>query len=104
MRATIVAAALIGLIAVPINAIAQQRSSDLELRQPRRPTVVHPPISKEQEIAAQDAEQARDEIAAKAQRYQILRDSATGPRQRPDLGYDVTGGIQSQRINNSLKK
>jgi hypothetical protein len=104
MRSRILTAALVGLVLLPSGVIAQQRSSDMELRQPRRPTVVHPPVSKELETAVQDAETARGEIAARTQANQLMRDGIGFPRQRPDLGYDVTGGIQSQRTNKALKK
>ena len=104
MRSRIWVSALVGLVLLPASVIAQQRSSDMELRQPRRPTVVHPPVSKEVETAVQDAEAARSEIAARTQANQLMRDGIGFPRQRPDLGYDVTSGIQSQRTNGALKK
>jgi len=59
MRSRIVASALVALVLLPSSVIAQQRPSDMELRQPRRPTVVHPPVSREVETAVQDAEAAR---------------------------------------------
>lgn len=102
MKPWIFAVALAGLLVLPLAATAQQRS-DLELRQPRRPTIVHPPISKEIEIAARDAELARSEIEARTQAQHLSREGIAFPR-RPDLGYDVTSGIQSQRINNILRK
>jgi hypothetical protein len=103
MKSRIFTAALVGLALLPSGVIAQQRSSDMELRQPRRPTVVHPPVSRELETAVQDAEAARGEISARTQANQLMRDGIGFPR-RPDLGYDVTGGIQSQRTNKALKK
>ena len=102
MKSWIFAAALAGLILVPLGVSAQQRT-DLELRQPRRPTIVHPPTSKEIEIAARDAELARSEIEARTQAQHLSREGIAFPR-RPDLGYDVTSGIQSQRINGVLRR
>jgi hypothetical protein len=105
MRQRVALFALIALVASPVAAVAQQPPpSGMELRQPRPPTVVHPPVTQGMEQAAQDAEQAKSEIEAKTQRYQILREGATAPSSRPDLGYDVRSGIQSQRINNAIKK
>ena len=102
MRSRMFIAALVGLALLPSSVIAQQPSSGMELRQPRRPSVVHPPVSREVETAAQDAEAARSEIAARTQAEYLMRDAF--PRQRPDLGYDVTSGIQSQRANKVLRK
>ena len=102
MKGRILALALIGAAMLPLSAAAQQRS-DMELRQPRRPTIVHPPVSKEQSIAAQDAEQLRSEIAARTQAKQLMREAVGFPR-RPDLGYDVTSGIQSRRTNGILPR
>lgn len=103
MKSGIVMAALVGLALLPSSVIAQQASSGMELRQPRRPSVVHPPVATDMETAVRDAEAARSEIAARTQAEYLMRDAVGFPRQRPDLGYDVTSGIQSQRANKLRK-
>jgi hypothetical protein len=103
MASRLVAGAVAVLLVLPLTAGAQssgQTTPPLELRRPqetpRRP-IVHPEIPRDQTIA--EAERA----VAKYERIQrseaLLREqSRPAPPRRPDLGYDVTSGIQQRNI------
>jgi hypothetical protein len=97
------AGALAAILALPLPAGAQspgQAAPPLELRRPqetpRRP-IVHPQTARDPAIA--EAERATGEYE-RMQRDEALMREQSGPaaRRRPDLGYDVTGGIQQRNL------
>jgi len=78
-----------------------QHPSVLEMRRDResaaRRPIVHPapPVDE----AVRDAERATAEYE-RAQRADELSRAVTRPAPRPDLGYDVTSGIQQRNLLN----
>lgn len=87
------------LLLLPLVASAQDTPSVLEMRRgreaaPGRPIVYPaPPV----EEAVRDAERATAEYE-RVQRAEELSREVTRPASRPDLGYDVTSGIQQRNI------
>ena len=102
----IVALALVVLTtALPLAAAAQAPApapNDLQLERKGKRAVVLPKQSPEQ--MRSDADRAVDEIVG-ARNMGALMDqtSPVRPPARPDLGYDVSNGIQSQRLNDALR-
>ena len=88
------------LLLLPLAASAQDAPSVLEMRRgrepparPRRTVYPRPPIDQ----AVHDGERATAEYD-RAQRAEELARQVTRPAPRPDLGYDVTSGIQQRNI------
>ncbi|MBI1846442.1 MAG: hypothetical protein HY294_10695 [Candidatus Rokubacteria bacterium] len=73
-------------------------STELKQEMKRARAVAPPPPSPE--IAARDADRAATEM----RNEQVLRDVARSSPNRPDLGYDVKSGIQSQNLNRALAR
>jgi hypothetical protein len=104
MTAKIATALVLLMTSTPLVAAAQSPAgqNDLQLEMKRKRAIVLPKQSPEQ--IRSDAERAVDEYAA-ARRPGALVDqtSPVRPPERPDLGYDVKSGIQSQRTNDALR-
>jgi hypothetical protein len=102
MKSTLaIGAALLG-VALPIVAAAQSSPTDLELQRKQKRSIVLPKQSPEQ--IRMDADQAVSEYAAGQPMGRVVREnSAVRPPARPDLNYDVTGGIQQRRLNDALQ-
>ena len=95
------AGALAAILALSLPAGAQspgQAVPPLEIRRPqetpRRP-IVHPQTARDQAIA--EAERAAGEFE-RMQRDETLMREQSRPAARPDLGYDVTSGIQQRNL------
>jgi len=67
----------------------------------RRPIVYPAPQSKE-EIS--EAERQVEDLEAKQPPERLLDETKPSTLQRPDLGYDVTTGIQEKAIQNALPR
>ncbi len=95
-------AALIGLVALwPPVARAEDQRPDLRLeRSPALVPFVPPDVRKSIE---KDVEQARKELKAQERADTIARDNVKAVPSRPDLGPDVTGGIQSRALRDALR-
>jgi hypothetical protein len=95
------AGALALLLGLPVTAEAQAPPSDskpLELRRdaaPPRP-VVRPDSGGDQ--AARDAERAAAEYERRQRDDAVIREQMRPAPRRPELGYDVYGGIQQRNI------
>ena len=69
----------------------------------QRRAVVLPKPSPDQ--VRSDADNAVSEYAGKRSPDRVVRETApTRPSARPDLDYDVRTGIQSQRLNDALRR
>ena len=94
------------IAALPVAAAAQapaQNSGDLELKRKEKRSVVLPKQDPEQ--VRTDADRAVSDYAATRSPGRVVREtSPVRPPARPDLDRDVTGGIQSQRLNNELRR
>jgi hypothetical protein len=90
---------------LPLAAAAQSPapSTDLQIQTKQRRSVVLPKPTPEQ--VRQDADTAVSEFAATRNPGQVVREtSPLRPPGRPDLNYDVTGGIQTRQLNDALRK
>jgi len=98
-----VAAALVAMLVFPLTVGAQASSSGqgtvpLELKRdaaPPRP-VVRPAARRDQ--AVRDAERAAAEYERTLRDDAMVREQSRPAPRRPDLGYDVYGGIQQRNI------
>jgi hypothetical protein len=90
---------------LPGRMIAQQASPpsvDLSIDRAQRRPVVLPKPSPEQ--TRTDADAAIDDYVARRNMGRVVKETApVGPPSRPDLDDDVTGGIQTQRLNDALR-
>jgi hypothetical protein len=97
------AGALVMLLGLPVTAGAQAPAGDdskpLELRRdaaPPRPVVRPDPGGNQ---AAREAERAAAEYERRQRDEAVIREqSRPAPPRRPELGYDVYGGIQQRNI------
>jgi hypothetical protein len=105
-------------VALPIGALAYAQSpsvtsietgdpsasantdTQLELRQRRY--IVLPRVSPE--VVTQDAEAARQDLAAPARRDDIVRESRERPISRPELDHSVTSGLQGRNVLRALPR
>ena len=102
VRAISTMAALIALVALcPPVARAEDQRPDLRLeRSPAPVPLVPPDVRKSTE---KDVEQARKELKTQERTDAIVRDNVKAVPSRPDLGPDVTGGIQSRALRDALR-
>ncbi|HEX5815031.1 MAG TPA: hypothetical protein VF010_06860, partial [Methylomirabilota bacterium] len=56
------------------------------------------------ETVERDANAAAEEIEQQRRREETLRGVTRPVPRRPDLDYDVKSGIQSQRLNDALRR
>jgi hypothetical protein len=105
MKAVIALGAAIFATALPLVAAAQSTSpgtTDLESQRRQRRAVVLPKPSADQ--VRSDADRAVSEYAGRSTDRVVRETSPVRPSARPDLDYDVRTGIQSQRLNDALRK
>jgi hypothetical protein len=72
----------------------------MERRQRRAVVQPRPPDA----VVEQDAAAAAAEIEQRRRAEQTARDASRARPRRPDLDYDVKSGIQSQRLNDALRR
>jgi hypothetical protein len=93
----LLAAALVLLLPAPVLAQAvSPADAQLQMERRQRRVIVRP--SPPAEAIEHDVQTATEEIE---RRHNAL--TRTAPR-RPDLDYDVKSGIQSQRLNDALRR
>jgi hypothetical protein len=103
MKRLIMFAIMAALASVSVApAVLAQQAQQLELRHPRRPTVVLPEVPPDTVRA--DAEAARREIEGRARVKEATGEAREPLRRRPDLSYDVVSGIQSRGVNDALRR
>jgi hypothetical protein len=102
MASGLIAGAIAAILALPLTAGAQspgQTTPLLELRRPhaapRRP-IVHPQTARDQTVA--EAERAAAEYERVQRDEALMREQSRPAARRPDLGYDVTSGIQQRNL------
>jgi hypothetical protein len=106
MKPTVALGIAMLVAGLPLAAAAQSPSTpstgDLQMQSQHRRSVVLPKPSQEQ--MRQDADAAVSDYAATRGTGKVVREtSPVRPSARPDLNYDVTNGIQSQRLNDALR-
>jgi hypothetical protein len=97
------AGALVVALALSSGASAQEPrsgegSTPLTLTRPAKPErpIVRPESDREQ--ARQDAASAAAEYEQRQRDEALMREQTRPSLRRPDLGYDVTGGIQQRNL------
>jgi hypothetical protein len=83
------------------RAQAEERRPDLRLERSPAPVPLAPPDARKS--MEKDVEQARKELKAQQRTDAITRDTLRAVPSRPDLGPDVTGGIQSRAVRDALR-
>jgi hypothetical protein len=103
MRSRLIAGAIAAILTLPLAAGAQapgQSTPPLELRRsqetPRRP-IAHPPQTVRDQAVA-EAERTAAEYERMQRDEALIREQSRPAARRPDLGYDVTSGIQQRNI------
>jgi hypothetical protein len=102
MGSRLIVGAIAAILALPLAAGAQapgQSAPPLELRRPqetpRRP-IAHPQTVRDQAVA--EAERAAAEYERMQRDEALIREQSRPAARRPDLGYDVTSGIQQRNL------
>ena len=101
MASGLIAGAIAAILALPLTAGAQSpgQTTPLELRHPhatpRRP-IVHSQTARDQTVA--EAERAAAEYERVQRDEALMREQSRPAARRPDLGYDVTSGIQQRNL------
>jgi hypothetical protein len=90
--------------AAPPTDIQLQTPTDTQLQMERqhRRVIVRPTPSPE--TIERDMQQAVAEAEQRERQQEIVRDLRRPLPRRPDLGYDVNSGIQSQRLHDALRR
>src|SRR2546426_9715078 len=105
MISRVVAGVLVAILAFPLTAGAQETSAGrdalpLELRRARemmlRRPIVHPAPQRDEAVG--EAERAAAEYERTQRGGALMRESSRPATRRPDLGYDVSSGIQQRTI------
>lgn len=107
MKATRALGIAMLITGLPLAAAAQSSPSpggrELEMKTKERRSIVLPKPSPEQ--IRQDADAAVNDYAATKSPGKVVREtSPVRPSARPDLDADVRSGIQSQRLNDALRR
>jgi hypothetical protein len=104
MISGVVAGVLVAILAFPLTAGAQETSPGrdtppLELRRaretPGRP-IVHPAPRRDEAVG--EAERAAAEYERTQRAEALMREQSRPAARRPDLGYDVSSGIQQRNL------
>jgi hypothetical protein len=98
---TLVTAALI----LPASLMAQPASpteTELQMRRQQRRAIVRP--TPPSAIVERDVQAATADAAQRLAQDEVVRELRRPFTRRPDLDYDVKSGIQSQRLNDALRR
>jgi hypothetical protein len=103
LAAALLVPAVAGAQAASPDAAGPQAPADTQLRLERehRRVIVHP--SPPPDVVQHDAQSAQAEIEQREREQHIVGELRRPQSRRPDLGYDVSSGIQSQRLNKALR-
>jgi hypothetical protein len=96
-RRAVLAAALVVLVPAPVLAQAASPGTEtrLEMERRQRRAVVRPGIP---------SGVVENDVEAVLRQQETARDLTRPAPRRPDLDYDVKSGIQSQRLNDALRR
>lgn len=105
MKVRALATAVLALL-VPVPVLAQAASPGTETRlemerRQRRPVVRPTPPA---ESVERDASSAAEDVEQRRRREETVRGVTRPAPRRPDLDHDVKSGIQSQRLNDALRR
>ena len=97
--------ALAAIVAVAPSVYAQDASptdTQLQMDRQQRRVIVRP--APPPEVVERDVQDVTAEVEQRRQQQEIARDLRRPLPRRPDLDYDVKSGIQSQRLNDVLRR
>ena len=97
--------AVAAVLLVPDLALAQAANStetQLQMERRHRRAIVHP--SPSAETIESDVQAAAAEAEQRHRQDETVRELRQPRSRRPDLDYDVKSGIQSQRLNDALRR
>jgi hypothetical protein len=97
--------ALAAALFVPETVRAQAASpteTQLQIERQQRRLIVRP--SPPAETIERDVQEAAAEVEQRQRQQEIVRDLQRPLTRRPDLDYDIKNGIQSQRLNDALRR
>jgi len=101
------AATAVGIAAVilPASLMAQApgpAETELQMRRQQRRAIVRP--TPPSDIVERDVQAASADVEHRRAQDEAVRELRRPSPRRPDLDYDVTSGIQSQRLNDALRR
>ena len=105
MRSVAPLALLAVVLLTPAGVRAQAPSptdTQFQMERQQRRVIVRPGVPAD--VVERDVEAANAEVQTRERQEQLARDLRHPIPRRPDLDYDVTSGIQSQRLNGSLRR
>ena len=103
MSGTVKAALSVVLVGLAVAAPAFPADRfGLESQLSLKATLLPPPPLDEKKLEL-DVDQAIAEIMARKRDEELIRELVRTPGRRPDLSYDVIGGIQSRNIEKALR-
>ena len=98
----LLAAALLLGVPLPLDAQAPRADTRLEIERRQRRAIVRPGTPAD--AVEHDTDRAVSEVEARERQRRTARALTQPAPRRPDLDDDVTGGIQSQRLNDALRR
>jgi hypothetical protein len=102
MKRLVLLVALAATLSVA-NTVQAQPETQLEMqREPQRRVIVRPTPSAE--TIQRDVRESATDAAQHQRQREIVSDLRRPLPRRPDLDYDVKNGIQSQRLNDALRR
>lgn len=104
LRRALVVATLVVLVPAPVMAQAASPSADAQLQMERRQRRVIVRPGTPTDVIEHDVETAREEIEQRRRQQETVGALTRPVPRRPDLDYDVKSGIQSQRLNDALRR
>lgn len=97
---------LLGVVLLGPTSVRAQAPSptntQFQMERQQRRVVVRPGAPAD--VVERDVDAANAEVQKRERQEQIARDLRQPLPRRPDLDYDVKSGIQSQRLNGSLRR
>ena len=105
MQRVAVVVALAATVAVAPSVCAQDASptdTQLQMDRQQRRVIVRP--APPPEAVERDVQEVAAEAEQRQRQQEIVRDLRRPLPRRPDLDYDVKSGIQSQRLNDVLRR
>jgi len=98
-------AVVLAVVIVPASLMAQAAGpaeTELQMRRQQRRAIVRP--TPPSDIVERDVQAATADVEQRRAQDETVRELRRASPRRPDLDYDVKSGIQSQRLNDALRR
>ena len=99
---TIVVTAAVLVPGAALGQAASPTDTELQMERQQRRAIVRP--TPPPDVVERDVQQAAAEAEQRRRQDATVRDLQRPLPRRPDLDYDVKTGIQSQRLNDALRR